>query len=553
MQIMAIAIIPVAVSVHTIVSFDFSMAPVPMWHSTMFGPYFVAGAIFSGIAGLIIAMAALRKFLHLEEYLHPVHFQNLGKLLLMMSLLWGYFVFAERLTVWYGNEIGRDRRAARDAEGLVRAALLDDGRRQLRHPGVDPLDQEAADDHRLRHRVVRRLRRHVARALPDRRAVARATSTCRTAWGTYRPRPVEIMITISTFAAMMLLYTLFSKFVPIISIWELKVGEQDAARDRCTNAPSTCSGRRVHERRLRVCIRRPDAAQRAVNGLRAAGVAAQRRSSSSSSGEPFEEQRVRSPRQRDLAVVYRAPAAASSASLFATWLTRMTELAWPLQTGNMPIVAWWPNLIVIFEMTMLGAILATVLTLFVTAKLPATAAGALRSRSDQRQDPRRRRKPLGGHTAGARTGPDGRRRRRTQKELNMRRSMRAAVVVALFALTGSAVRAQAPAPLPTSEAAKFMGAWVITLESPQGPFAMTMTVTDDDGKAASELTSDIMPAQKVTDISKSGDDLVLKYQGDFQGQAFAAKITLTPADDKLGVNFDVMDGQFMMTGVGTKK
>src|ERR671939_375445 len=103
MSIMAIAIIPVAVSVHTIVSFDFSMAPVPMWHSTMFGPYFVAGAIFSGIAGLIIAMAALSKFMHLEDYLHPVHFQNLGKLLLMMSLLWGYFTFVERLTTWYGN------------------------------------------------------------------------------------------------------------------------------------------------------------------------------------------------------------------------------------------------------------------------------------------------------------------------------------------------------------------------------------------------------------------------------------------------------------------
>src|SRR5229473_388020 len=105
MQIMAVAIIPVAVSVHTIVSFDFSMVPVPMWHSTIFGPYFVAGAIFSGIAALIIAMAALRKFLHLERYLHPVHFENLGKLLLMMSLLWGYFVFAERLTTWYGNGI----------------------------------------------------------------------------------------------------------------------------------------------------------------------------------------------------------------------------------------------------------------------------------------------------------------------------------------------------------------------------------------------------------------------------------------------------------------
>src|SRR2546428_13947867 len=80
------------------------MAPVPMWHSTVFGPYFVAGAIFSGIAGLIIAMAVLRKILHLEEYLHPVHFQNLGKLLLLMSLLWGYFTFVERLTTWYGNQ-----------------------------------------------------------------------------------------------------------------------------------------------------------------------------------------------------------------------------------------------------------------------------------------------------------------------------------------------------------------------------------------------------------------------------------------------------------------
>ena len=104
MQIMAIAILPVAVSVHTIVSFDFSMVPVPMWHSTIFGPYFVAGAIFSGIAALIIAMAVLRRFLRLEAYLHPLHFQNLGKLLLLMSLLWVYFIFAERLTVWYGNE-----------------------------------------------------------------------------------------------------------------------------------------------------------------------------------------------------------------------------------------------------------------------------------------------------------------------------------------------------------------------------------------------------------------------------------------------------------------
>jgi Ni/Fe-hydrogenase subunit HybB-like protein len=223
MQIMAIAIIPVAVSVHTIVSFDFSMAPVPMWHSTMFGPYFVAGAIFSGIAGLIIAMAALRKFLHLEDYLHPVHFQNLGKLLLMMSLLWAYFVFAERLTVWYGNE---------SAEVQVL--------RVTQKGSFAPLYWTMVVCNFVIPFTILSLRR--LRTITG--CVIASFGVCigmwlerfliivpslghkylPYSWGTYRPRPVEIMITISTFAAMTLLYTLFAKFVPIISIWELKVG-----------------------------------------------------------------------------------------------------------------------------------------------------------------------------------------------------------------------------------------------------------------------------------------------------------------------------------------
>jgi hypothetical protein len=64
--IMAVLVIPVAVSVHTVVSFVFAMTIQPMWHSAIFGPYFVAGAIFSGIAALIIAMALIRRLYHLE-------------------------------------------------------------------------------------------------------------------------------------------------------------------------------------------------------------------------------------------------------------------------------------------------------------------------------------------------------------------------------------------------------------------------------------------------------------------------------------------------------
>lgn len=102
--IMAVLVIPVAVSVHSVVSFVFSMTLQPMWHSTIFGPYFVVGAIFSGIAALIVAMIIFRKAYGLQYYLKPVHFRYLGQLLLIMSLLWFYFTFAEYLTGYYGAE-----------------------------------------------------------------------------------------------------------------------------------------------------------------------------------------------------------------------------------------------------------------------------------------------------------------------------------------------------------------------------------------------------------------------------------------------------------------
>ncbi|MBI2490983.1 MAG: polysulfide reductase NrfD [Candidatus Rokubacteria bacterium] len=101
--IMAVLVIPIAVSVHTVVSFVFSMTIQPAWHSSIFGPYFVVGAIFSGIAALIVAMAIVRRIYHLEAYLKPIHFRYLGQLLLVMTLLWFYFTFAELLTGYYGN------------------------------------------------------------------------------------------------------------------------------------------------------------------------------------------------------------------------------------------------------------------------------------------------------------------------------------------------------------------------------------------------------------------------------------------------------------------
>ncbi|NIW81638.1 MAG: polysulfide reductase, partial [Thermoplasmata archaeon] len=71
MFLLSVAVIPVAVSVHTVVSFIFSMEPKPMWHETIFGPFFVTGALFSGVAAIIVSMFLIRRYYHLEEYLNP--------------------------------------------------------------------------------------------------------------------------------------------------------------------------------------------------------------------------------------------------------------------------------------------------------------------------------------------------------------------------------------------------------------------------------------------------------------------------------------------------
>jgi molybdopterin-containing oxidoreductase family membrane subunit len=100
---LCVAVIPIAVSVHTVVSWVFGMQMKPMWHSTIFGPYFVAGAIYSGIAAIILVAAILRRVYHLEHFLRPIHFNNMGLLLLTMTLLWFYFTLAEYLTTIYGG------------------------------------------------------------------------------------------------------------------------------------------------------------------------------------------------------------------------------------------------------------------------------------------------------------------------------------------------------------------------------------------------------------------------------------------------------------------
>ncbi|MBF8267559.1 MAG: Polysulfide reductase [Dehalococcoidia bacterium] len=101
MGCMMVLIIPVAVSVHTVVSWIFGMTLREPWNSTVFGAYFVAGAIYSGIATIIIIMVILRRVYHLEEYITRQHFINLGYMLGAFVLIMLYFNVLEYVTTGY--------------------------------------------------------------------------------------------------------------------------------------------------------------------------------------------------------------------------------------------------------------------------------------------------------------------------------------------------------------------------------------------------------------------------------------------------------------------
>jgi hypothetical protein len=125
------------------------------------------------------------------------------------------------------------------------------------------------------------------------------------------------------------------------------------------------------------------------------------------------------------------------------------------------------------------------------------------------------------------------------------------VALAVVLVTG-VISAQALTP---ADAGAFMGSWTLALDTPQGNFEQSLVLKDEGGKVVAEISNQMQPdVQKVTDVSKKGDDLILKFAGNFQGNPFDAAITMTPdGTDKCKVTFDVNSGMFTMNGTGTKK
>jgi hypothetical protein len=128
-----------------------------------------------------------------------------------------------------------------------------------------------------------------------------------------------------------------------------------------------------------------------------------------------------------------------------------------------------------------------------------------------------------------------------------------AITFALL-VAGSPVQASAQSALNASDAQAFLGSWTLDMTSQMGNVTMGLDLTDMAGKVGATLDfPDAGMNQAITDVSKSGESLVLAFVGDAQGQTFDAVITLEPTGpNAVEVYFDIAAGAFAMTGTGTK-
>ncbi len=230
MTIMTIVIIPVAVSVHTVVSYIFAMTLRPGWNSTIFGPYFVAGALYSGSAIVILAMVIFRKLYHLEKYITYRHFDLMGRVVLALTLIYAYLNLNEYWIPGYKMATAESHLLHDLFSGSYSSAfwLCQFGTVLLpiivmcfpkgRTPGSLAVvcTLIAIGAWVKRYLIVVPTLLHPFLPIQD----------VPSDWSQYFPNWVEWSVVMGALSGMVIIVTLYAKFFPMMSMWEVVHGAQ---------------------------------------------------------------------------------------------------------------------------------------------------------------------------------------------------------------------------------------------------------------------------------------------------------------------------------------
>ena len=223
-RILLILLIPAALSIHTVTSWLFAITVRPGWNSTIFGPYFVSGAFVAGAASVIIAMFFFRNNYKLKEYLTDLHFNNMGKLLVLVSFVYMYFNINEFLVPGYKLE---------KADAIHLEELLA-GKYALMFWAVQLLGLVIPMFLMLWRSIRKPLpitvisvfviigawfKRYLI-VVPTQENPFLPIQHVPANFHVYSPTLIETLITLASFFLLLIIITMLSKFFPVIPVWE---------------------------------------------------------------------------------------------------------------------------------------------------------------------------------------------------------------------------------------------------------------------------------------------------------------------------------------------
>lgn len=212
---------PLVLSVHTIVSFDFATSVIPGWHTTIFPPYFVAGAIFSGFAMVQTLMVITRKVLHLKQYITLEHIESMNKVILVTGTIVGVAYLTELFVAWYSGYVYEQfaffNRALGPYWWSYYAMML-----------CNVISPQLFWSKKIRRSVwwTFLMSIFVNIGMWFERFVIIATTLARdylpSSWSFYVPSFVEVGIFLGTLGIFFTLFLLFTRFAPVVAIAEVK-------------------------------------------------------------------------------------------------------------------------------------------------------------------------------------------------------------------------------------------------------------------------------------------------------------------------------------------
>ncbi|MGZ3416476.1 MAG: NrfD/PsrC family molybdoenzyme membrane anchor subunit [Polyangiales bacterium] len=212
---------PLVLSVHTIVSFDFAVSILPGWHTTIFPPYFVAGAVFSGFAMVVTLMILVRKAYGLEHIITIRHLENMNKIILATGSLVGYAYGMEFFIAWYSGNVYERFAFINRAFGPYKWAYWT-------MVSCNVISPQLFWFRKIRTSIPLMFVLSIAVNIGMwfERFVIIATSLHRdylpSSWGYFRPQLVDMTTFIGTFGLFLTLFLLFIRFLPGVAIAEVK-------------------------------------------------------------------------------------------------------------------------------------------------------------------------------------------------------------------------------------------------------------------------------------------------------------------------------------------